>query len=89
MQFTTHHTIMATIVQWEGGLLANEKHINGAEVEVVEEGKSSKTIVGGVLARVELDFGDGGQSASRGARGTRRDGATNHDCFPFVLDDVT
>ncbi len=35
-------------------LLADEKHINRAQVEVVEERRGSETIVGRMLAGIEL-----------------------------------
>jgi hypothetical protein len=39
----------------EGGrLLADEQHVDGAEVEVVVEGKGSEAIIGGMLTGIKL-----------------------------------
>lgn len=35
-------------------LLADEEHIDGAEVEVIKEREGGQSVVGGVLAGVEL-----------------------------------
>jgi hypothetical protein len=35
-------------------LLADEKHVYGAEVKVVKEGQGSQSIIGRVLASIEL-----------------------------------
>lgn len=38
----------------KGGLLANEEHIDGTQIEVVVERKRGETIVRGMLTGVEL-----------------------------------
>lgn len=67
------------------GLLADQKHIHGAEVEVVEEGQSRKAVVGRMLAGIELL---GAMSAHIHARGGSLP-STYHDRLSLVLDDVT
>lgn len=66
-------------------LLADEKHIDCAEIEVVEEGEGSEAVIGRVLAGIELDTGHSCQTKPHQRVGAA---ATHHDCFPLVLDDV-
>jgi hypothetical protein len=35
-------------------LLADKEHVDGAQVEVIKERKRGKTIIGWMLARIEL-----------------------------------
>jgi len=41
---------------WTGHLLADEEHIDSAQIKVVEEWKGGQTVVGWMLARVELQL---------------------------------
>ena len=38
----------------EHNLLADEKHVNGAEIEVIKEGEGGQTVVSWVLTGIEL-----------------------------------
>lgn len=48
------HTIKGVIDKMEekGHILADEKNIDSAEVEIIEEGESSETIIGWMLTRI-------------------------------------
>lgn len=67
-------------------LLADEEHVDGAEVEVVKEREGGQSVVGGVLAGVELALELAGVKEFGGSW---RFEETHHDGFPLVLDDVT
>jgi len=41
---------------WAGHLLADEEHIDCAQIKVVEEREGGQTVVGWMLARVELQL---------------------------------
>lgn len=66
-------------------LLADEKHVDRAEVEDIEEGKRGQTIVCRVLACVKLQR----SSAFLGSDAEKRlDGVAHHNSLALVLDDM-
>jgi hypothetical protein len=67
-----------------GRLLADEEHIDSAEVEIVKEGKSSEAIICRMLTSIELQNADKLVYAVKSTRGSN----SYHHSFSFVLDDV-
>lgn len=69
----------------KGHLLADEQDVNGAQVEVVEEGQGSKSVICWMLARIKL------KSRSIGCAKITdpRTGSTYHYGLALVLNDMT
>lgn len=71
-----------------GDLLADKKHVDGAQVEVVEEGQRREAVVGRMLAGVELQTKALAPGVSRTSPRPDRVPRTYHNGLPFVLDNV-
>lgn len=56
----------------EYNLLADEEHVDGAEVEIIKEREGGQSIVGGVLAGVELPLELAGTTEFEGHGSSRR-----------------